>query len=76
MTVTDMMVWAQSAQMSKIKIELKGTTAGYEATEWCTKNLADKDWEMWIGNNWSHYIFEFTKKEDATIFALRWGQYV
>jgi hypothetical protein len=58
-----------------IKIELKGSTAGYEASEWCSNNLVFEDWDMWIGNHWSHYIFEFANTKDATFFALRWGQY-
>jgi hypothetical protein len=58
-----------------IKIKIKGATAGYEAGEWCNANLVFDNWDMWIGYNWSDYTFEFAKKEDATLFALRWAEY-
>jgi hypothetical protein len=64
-----------SKLQNPIKIQIKGASAGHDATEWCSKNLAHENWEMWIGNDWSHYIFEFTNKEDATIFALKWGHF-
>jgi hypothetical protein len=58
-----------------IKIKIKGTMAGFEAGEWCTDNLVFDDWDMWMGNSWADYTFEFANEKDATIFALKWGHF-
>jgi hypothetical protein len=58
-----------------IRIDIRGSDAGHNASEWCQKHIAPDAWDMWIGNRWTHYIFEFANKKDATIFALRWAEH-
>jgi len=59
-----------------IKVKLNSARAGYEAAEWCEKNLVFEDWEMWLSeSSWSQYTFEFKNPKDATLFSLQWAQY-
>jgi hypothetical protein len=59
-----------------IKIKIKGAQAGYEAGEWCRDNIDIDHWDLWMDNvGFAIYTFEFKRKQDATIFALRWAEY-
>jgi hypothetical protein len=59
-----------------IKFKVRSAEGGFEAGEWCSENLSPEQWDLWMDSpGFPIYTFEFKRKEDATIFALRWGQY-
>lgn len=60
-----------------IKFSLKGTETAHHAVEWCLKNFETTDWEMWMSNRgWDIYDFEFTREHDATLFGIKWSEYM
>jgi len=58
------------------KIKIKGAQAGYEAGEWCRDNIDIDHWDLWMEpGGWGNYTFEFARKQDATLFALKWSEF-
>jgi hypothetical protein len=58
-----------------IKIKFRHDSC-YDAAEWCSSNLKDADWDMWLSDNaFNNYVFEFKSQEAATLFSLRWAEY-
>jgi hypothetical protein len=59
-----------------IKFKIRGTDVCHDAVTWCSENINDSDWTMWMSeSSWTEYIFEINRDEDATLFALKWANY-
>jgi hypothetical protein len=58
------------------KITINNATISSDAVKWCERNFQDDEWKMQMTNHWGAFAFEFKDERDATLFALRWAEYV
>lgn len=62
-----------------MKVTITNPEIASLAGEWCNEKFGNEGWDIWMQDMFTRepkYKFEFFTEKDATMFMLRWGEFV